>query len=160
MLKFLPTLAQPTISPERFGVQKLNDILLISNILSFKLICDTFLWVKWFRFYRLKRKPLRLRSVEVSFWLQAKLSNMHSFRGNISLSTCTRKACSMPIHFRIVRTTVLIWCASHTDRMNNTETGKQNVKRLSFLSLYVKHVTLAFNLPPSALHFQRYLEKY
>ena len=60
-------LAWPTISPESFGVQKLNNLLSISKILSFNLICNTFLWVKWFRFYRLKRKPLRLICVVVSF---------------------------------------------------------------------------------------------
>ena len=71
----------------------------------------------------------------------AKLFNLYSFHGNISYN-----------HIRIVRSIALIWCAFYTDRIiNNTETGKQNVKL--FLSPCVKHIKPTFNLFPSVLHF-------
>ena len=59
---------QPLISPEVFGVQKSNGIRWICYVLSFNLICNTFLQLKWFGFQRSKHKTLTiLKSVKISF---------------------------------------------------------------------------------------------
>ena len=76
----------------------------------------------------------RPRSVKVYFW-----------RRRQNFQTCTLSvAISSKViilrhnkHFRMFRSIAFIWCASHTNQINYTETRKQNVKGLSFLPPFI-----------------------
>ena len=58
---------------------------------------------------------------------------MHSFAAiSLEVLALERRDYMYIVHSRIVRSIALIWCASHTDWINNTETGKQNVRDCRF----------------------------